>query len=63
MNKANFDLHLNKNDGSVNLTQLMRDVVEKTELVVPNDLGKTGFQILAEAIKQKHTKVGMRTHK
>ena len=57
MNKANFDLHLNKNDGSVNLTQLMRDVVEKAELAVPSDLGNTGFQILAGAIKQKHTKV------
>ena len=63
MNKANFDLHLNKNDGSVNLTKLMRDVVEKAELVVPSDLEKRGFQILAGAIKQKHTKVRMRTHK
>ena len=39
----------------------MRDVVEKAKLVVPNDLGNTGFQILAGAIKQKHTKVRMGT--
>ena len=63
INKANFDLHLNKNDGSVNLTKLMRDVVEKAELVVPNDLGNTGLQILAGAINQKHTKVRMRIRK
>ena len=63
MNRANFDLHSNKNDGSVNLTQLMRDVVEKAELVIPNDLGKTGFQILTRTIKQKHTKVKMGAHK
>ena len=62
MHEANFVLHLNKNDASVNLTQLMRDVVEKAELVIPNDLGKTGFQILAGTIKQKHTKVKMGAH-
>ena len=63
MNKTNFDLHLNKNDASVNLTQLMRDVVEYAELKIPDDLGKTGFQILAGTIKKKHTKVKMGSYK
>ena len=55
--KNDFDFHLDENKGSVNITQLIRDVDAKEDLHVSTDLGQVGLQILVDVIKQKNNKV------
>ena len=57
INQSNFNLHSAKSKGSVNLTQLIRDIEKKGELIVPEGIGNQGLKILAGTIRQKTTKV------
>ena len=55
--KNDFDFYLDENKGSLNITQLIRDVDAKEDLVVSTRLGQVGLQILVDVIKQKNNKV------
>ena len=55
--KNDFDFHLDENKGSLNITQFIRDVDAKEDLVVSTRLGQVGLQILVDVIKQKNNKV------
>ena len=52
-----FDFYLDENKGSLNITQLIRDVDANEELHVSTRLGQVGLQILVDVIKQKNNKV------
>ena len=56
--KNDFDLYLDENEGSLNITQLIRDVDANEELDFSyGGLGQVGLQILVDVIKQKNNKV------
>ena len=60
--KDNFKIHLDETGTSRNLTQLMRDVVEKSKLVVDDNFNSKALEILVGIILQRQTQVRIKTN-